>query len=416
MQTARALPDKLFFIALLLILTLASLVVLAAGPQSFNPAITEFEPAAAIRAAGCITCHAKIGPGFITDFGYGEPYFFGQRVMGSAFSSFDGSVYGDFYGSGGDKTGWLTSRIEKNVVVPETGIAFDLRAAGSKLPDFYQKPLQAKSLAGYLRALEDQKPVPAAIIEKKKVFIGAPTAATLETRFDIAPGSDIQSKYFKSGRSSPDVRGIAVSAAGDFFTNTEEVVCDGDLLIRGTLFLNQMTLSTATGCRIYATGPIFVQDAITFKDPGSPVNNTNLQLVSAQAILLGIGDKSCDATYKDSPLSRRLVSGYAVSTYFTQDASRRGILPKAFGQGIYEQGKLIPALEDAGCRDETVHYSHLLLNAPQIHGRYKGSFKGLVIAEFALFRLGSSNFEFDPVFKRVPVLPRLKHTDYLEVQ
>ncbi len=165
-----------------------------------------------------------------------------------------------------------------------------------------------------------------------------------------------------------------------------------------------------------ATGPLFVQGAITYKSPGSPIDNTNLQLVSAQAILLGIGDKSCDATCKGSPLSRRLVSGYAVSTYFTRDASRRGVLPKAFGQGIYEQGKLIPGLEDAGCREETIDYSHLLLNAPQVHGRYKGSFKGLVIAEFALFRLGSSNFEFDPVFKRVAVLPRLKHTDYLQVQ
>ncbi|MDM7996484.1 MAG: hypothetical protein QUT30_12475 [Acidobacteriota bacterium] len=79
MRTARTfLPDKWFFTTLIFILSLASLAVLAAGPQGLNPAITEFEPAVAVRAAGCITCHAKIRPGIITDFGYGEPCLSGE--------------------------------------------------------------------------------------------------------------------------------------------------------------------------------------------------------------------------------------------------------------------------------------------------------------------------------------------------
>ena len=86
------------------------------------------------------------------------------------------------------------------------------------------------------------------------------------------------------------------------------------------------------------------------------------------------------------------------------------------GQTIYDQGKLIPELEDAGCQDDTLGFSRLLLNAPQVHSRYKGKFKGLVIAEVALFRLGKSTFEFDPIFKEVSVLPLLKDSDYLEVK
>jgi hypothetical protein len=39
----------------------------------------------------------------------------------------------------------------------------------------------------------------------------------------------------------------------------------------------------------------------------------------------------------------------------------------------------------------------ILLNEPQVHSRYRGRFKGVVIAESALFRLGGSSFEFDPV-------------------
>lgn len=95
--------------------------------------------------------------------------------------------------------------------------------------------------------------------------------------------------------------GIGPGSNPSFFTNTGEVVCDGDLLVRGTLFLNQPVIATRTGCRIYATGPAFLQGAITYKTRDGSADKANLQLVSAKAILLGLGDKSCDATYKDSP-------------------------------------------------------------------------------------------------------------------
>ena len=177
-----------------------------------------------------------------------------------------------------------------------------------------------------------------------------------------------------------------------------------------------MTISTQSGCRIYSTGPIFLQNAITYRNLSGSTDDTNLQLVSSEAILLGLGDKSCDATSKDSPLSRRIASGYAISSFFTRDADSRSISPQAFGQSIYARGKRITALEDAGCADDTIGFSHLLLNAPQVHSRYKGKFRGIVIAEVALFRLGKGVFEFDPVFKRVPVLPLLKDSDYLQIQ
>jgi hypothetical protein len=100
----------------------------------------------------------------------------------------------------------------------------------------------------------------------------------------------------------------------------------------------------------------------------------------------------------------------------TRASAGKSISPQEFGKSIYDQGKLIAELEDAACHDENISFSRLLLNAPQVHSRYKGAFKGLVIAEVALFRLSKSNFEFDPVFKEVPVLPRLKDSDYLQVQ
>jgi hypothetical protein len=408
-----------FFLLSLILLCLASYgkdpAQAKASASGGNPAIAEFEPALAVRGSACITCHAKIHPSYITDFGYGDRYFFGNPGGGGSLGPFDGSIYGDFYGGEPNKTGWLTAEIGKKIIVPQAPFHFDLSAAGAKLASGYKQPLQASSLAGYLQALENQKTTPATIIEKKKIYIGAPAAATLETRFEIASGSDIKFKYLKTNSASPEVKGIGLSASKNFYTNIGEVVCDGDLYVRGTLFLNRPTVATRTGCRIYATGPIFLQNEVNYRNLSGPADKSNLQLVSAEAILLGIGDKGCGATEKDSPLSRRLVSGYAISTFITRDSVGRSLTPKAIGQTIYDQGKLIP-LEDASCQGDAISFSRLLLNAPQIHSRYKGPFKGLVIAEIVLFRLGKSTFDFDPVFKEVPILPRLKNSDYLLIE
>jgi hypothetical protein len=382
-----------------------------------NPAIAEFEPALAVRASGCITCHATIRPSYITDFGCGNRYFFGHPGQSGKFGSFNGSVYGDFFGDPRypNTTGFLTAHIEKSVIVPAAPLDFDLSAAAGKIAaqPAYQQSVRATSLAGYLQALEKQKDAPAAIIEKKQVFIGAPDSETLLARFNVQPGSALQLKYIRNEKSSPDITGIELwlEPGKKFFTNTGEVTCDGDLLVPGTLFLNRLNLITKNGCRIYATGPIFVQSAISYKG-----SRANLQLVSSQAILMGIGDKSCEASDKESPLSRRLISGYAVSTYLTREGEKRAMTPEALGKGIYAEGKLIPSLEDATCQPDTPAFSRLLLDAPLVHSRYQGQFTGLVIAEVVLFRLGKSTFEFDPVFKEVPTLPILKDTDYLQVK
>ncbi|NLV29588.1 MAG: hypothetical protein GXY47_00415 [Acidobacteria bacterium] len=385
-----------------------------------NAAIAEFEPALAVRASGCITCHADIRPSYITDFGYGSRYFFGRPGQSGKFGSFNGSVYGDFFGDPRypDTTGFMSAHVEKSVIVPVAPLDFDLGAAGGRIVDqpVYRQPLRATSLAGYLRGLEQRKSAPAAIIEKQRVFIGAPDSETLLARFKVPPGSTSLLEYVKNEPSSPEIAGIGIENGKQYYTNTGEVVCDGDLLVQGTLFLDRVILSTKNGCRIYATGPIFMQNAIVYKtDPVIP-DRANLQLVSSQAILMGVGDKSCETSDKESPLSRRLVSGYAVSTYLTREADRKSIAPETLGKSIYAEGKRIPSLEDATCQADAPEFSRLLLNAPLVHSRYQGRFKGLVIAEVVLFRLGKSHFAFDPVFKEVPTLPLLKDADYLEVE
>jgi hypothetical protein len=189
--------DKRYF---LLPILLFSLLLIAFSQQSkpvVNTAITQFEPALAVRASACITCHAKIDSSVITDFGYGDKYFFGRHDAGIALGPFDGSIYGDFYGGEPNKTGWLTAEIAKSIVVPQAGYDFDLIAAGAKLAKSnYQQALQATSLAKYLQSLETQKSKPAAVIEKKKVFIGAPNATTFRGAFQYRAGSRPQVQIY----------------------------------------------------------------------------------------------------------------------------------------------------------------------------------------------------------------------------
>ena len=382
-----------------------------------NPSIREYEPAVAVRASGCLTCHAKISSNYITDFGYGSPYFFANPAGNNKVGVFSGHIYGDFI-AGPGKTGWLTAEFKKDIIVPEAPVDFDLdAAAGDTLKDksSYQKALKAGSLAEYLRALEANKEKPASVIEKKRVYIGAPDKATLEAGFGINPGDNVNLRYIKNDlESSPEAKGIELSNNGKYFTNTGEIICDGDLFVSGILFLDKPVINSNTGCRIYATGPVFLQGEITFEDPADSTDKNNLQLVSTEAIFLGVGREKCDTT-KTDPLALRLLKTPALPSIITRTSYKNNVTPKEFTQDLYDKTSLVP-LEDSSCHDSTIGFSRLLLNAPVINSRYSGRFKGVMIAEYALFWQGKTNFEFDPVFKEVPVLPILKDSDYLMIE
>ncbi len=389
------------------------------GNPGVNSAILDFEPALAVRGAGCITCHAQIYSAFITDFGYNSPHFFGNPGSENKVGPYNGSIYGDFI-AGPGQTGWQTSEIHKEIIVPRAEFGFSLKSAaaeaGLEEQKSYQEALKADSLSKYLQALENEKPNPSTVIEKKKVFIGAPDTSTLEARFGIAPGDAVDFKYIKNdGQSSSDFKEIRLLKNTHYFTNSSEIVCDGDVFIRGILFLNKPSVVTNTGCRIYTAGPVFLQNAVTFRSTNEEVNRANLQLVSTEAIFLGVGQKKCNTTAAADPLSSRLLLTPALPSIITRSMDRDNIPPKTFAQNLYSKAASLP-LEDSSCHDETISFSRILLNAPVVHSRYSGKFKGLVIAEFALFFQGKSSYEFDPVFKEVPVLLRLKESDYLVVE
>ena len=211
------------------------------------------------------------------------------------------------------------------------------------------------------------------------------------------------------------------------------LACDGDLFVDGTVFLASLQVKTIAGCRLHATGPIFVQKGITYlADPAYPMANPNLQLVSARAISMGVGPTHCEATTDPTgwynankvpnPLQERFVKLATQKDVLTRNTDptsgfpQTAATPTAEGQYILDEALKISALDDASCHGRAVSFDKLMLIAPLVHSRYKGNFSGVVIGEFPLFALGAFVYQFDPVFLKVPVVPLLNMDSLLKVQ
>jgi|GEM_PF-4290973 len=172
--------------------------------------------------------------------------------------------------------------------------------------------------------------------------------------------------------------------------------CSGDIAISGFLHLKSLSLTTTNGCRIYVTGNIFVSGGI--KQTGGALRN--IQLVSASGIYLEMdsGDISARATH---------MKGQG------QDSSFDNLLTTAV-----QQAASISSLANNRSTNGTggTSFERILVNAPIVQSRAQGLFKGFVIADFAAFRIGSLQFEFDPVFKDVPLITLTGLNNSIEVK
>jgi len=375
--------------------------------------LSDFEPALAIRGMGCIQCHANIKSNVVTDFGYGNDYYFGVKPQTSWWQS--GGIYGDH----GQSFNTMVIPADKTIVVPNANLpAVVATATGKSTLAEYVSDRLSKSDTASTKAVT--------VTAKRSVYIGAPTAAEIESSTRIAATD--RYKYYKNALDSVSLAGLVDQ--NTFFEVSGRMDCDGDLVLRGPLLIENLILNTTAGCRIYVIGSVFIYGEINYRTSAA---SNNLQITSSKSISMGLGStkdatgKSCDPTdrYALEPAgygSNSLVNRY--STFWTVPGNfvRQSAVPKDFGDSIVAEARLIEAkkgpLLDATCRPEKrqVAYEHLLLNAPIVHGRYEGDFKGTVIAEFSVMSLGMFKFEFDPVFKTVPVWPFLDPKLYLHIE
>ncbi|WP_413560262.1 Ig-like domain-containing protein [Bdellovibrio sp. HCB209] len=380
---------------------------------SVGNAFQTFQPALAIRGMGCIQCHAQVASNIITDFGYQSSYFMGQGSP-SNITWTSGSVYGDH----GNNFNTIAMPADKSVIVPK-----------ATLPAAVASAAKASTLAEYLKAQLASSTYAttkgAQVQEKKSVYIGAPTDANITSAFQMAATDRM--KYFKDSDASVALSGL--KDEGTFFQNSGTLNCEGDLAIRGPLLLENVTINSKTGCRLYVVGSVFMYGAINYANTDS---TRNLQITSSKSISMGLGVVKKDGNYCNTSDNYALnPTGYGTSSlvnrysfFWTVPGNFvRGVTttPKAYGDAILAEAALIEAkkgpLYDAACRTEgrNVSFERILLNAPQIHSRYEGNVSGTVIAEISIMSLNKFKFTFDQVFASVPIFPFLDKSVYLDI-
>lgn len=51
---------------------------------------------------------------------------------------------------------------------------------------------------------------------------------------------------------------------GTYFSTSGTLLCEGDLVIRGPLYLDHLKLQTVEGCRLYVIGSVFIYGGIEY--------------------------------------------------------------------------------------------------------------------------------------------------------
>lgn len=235
--------------------------------------------------------------------------------------------------------------------------------------------------------------------------------------------------------------------------------CYGDVVIKGDLLLDEPHFMTdAGGCTLYVSGNVVFharngQQGITVEDTSeSSTNRGFVQVASDSFISFGLSANSC---YRGSCRGHRgpipssalsfmdrifipkgnecynasgaVIPGQpcpaghiTIDDYCDPPGSPRRYLNTNCGSSAFvslnsfsttssvynDHTDLPPGLD--GWDWGMVDYERLMVNAPVIHGRYLGTFKGSIIADFALMRLGRLHFQFDPVFQGKVPFPRLQ--------
>ncbi|HEY1078565.1 MAG TPA: hypothetical protein VGE46_00640, partial [Bdellovibrio sp.] len=181
------------------------------------------------------------------------------------------------------------------------------------------------------------------------------------------------------------------------------VVCEGDIIVNGTVLLNSANIQTTSGCRIYATGPIFIQGPLNISSPTGNNALSNLQLSSSVAIMMGIGMEAIGVRQGYSLPTRGDTGGYGVMNTVAAEAANIGA------------ANIQDAMRHSSRR---VQFSRLLLNAPQVHSRYNDVFRGTIIAEIAVMSPGEFVYYFDDVFlnSSIEILPLLHGPSILRVK
>ena len=433
-----------------------------AAPQIQTPAplpsdglqvtLRKYKPALAVRGAQCMVCHASLQANLITDFGYGSPNFL-ANPYGRARSFVQSTQIGiDAHHTNesaytNQREAWQSAiGIVGQIFVPKVQLTDDQVEAmtGVRTSLSFRSLMEDPTLTGTGPMVSQVTP-PAGITEKiveaDAITISAPT--TDEILALLTPAGRASALAVEPLSLHSDISSVAQNFVTDSVRSvirndftSPTLVCRGDVLVKGTLLLKNAVIATdKNGCRLYVTEGIHVQGTLTLTAPAG--DTPNLQLSSAKAILLGFDadsmghapgggrvDTRSTITGRLARFATRLDTMYDPSVAPIAGVSRSayfdGLVDEAVRLGDY----LKDAVESATANEVptgasivggrlAVNYSHLLLNAPEVHSRYFGDIEGAVIADVAFLArnpagVSLEHFVYDSVFDTAPaILPAL---------
>jgi hypothetical protein len=441
--------------------------------------VQALKPALAIRGVNCLLCHGNIGSNVVTDFGHNSDSNGLQEIddVSNAFFGPIRTAYNDTEYSVTGAGGWQTGSINGNVYVPSEPIsasacntlfginssvtysqAMSWTTGSNPLSATVQLPSVAMS--GIINGTGVLTPL-------SQIHISYPTQTQILNA--AGTGASLSQAPSVVQVSSASVSGLNNSTRNNFTRNGSaaspgSITCTGDVVVIGPLFLKDATVNTNDqGCRLYVTGTVVVQGPLTVQ--GS--TNANLQISSAKAIVMGFdllhlgyafgtnGSSLRSANPFSLPLPdadsyirfsiwddpsyypTNAPSGFSSAEAFFDSVVSDAILidgghliPGKTGPGNWVGSELVDAFSTAQPSSAYVQadggyrlaydYSHIVFNAPQIHGRYGGSINGVMIGDSALFLLSGDastsdglgvNFSYDSTFDHVsqllPLFPNI---------
>ncbi len=404
--------------------------------------LNTIQPALAVRGMSCITCHSQVSSNIITDYGFGNSWYFD--------SSSNDSFYLDRANSN-NGLATLSMLQDSKIIVPAAPVpqsslgSFNFTSAVNSLADF----IKARFSQGAINSSEQ-------VIEVPELKISIPTASRIREIFGNPSAVQV---YLPDTQSSPALSGLNYDAVNRVFV-INHLVCDGDLYLGAPTVFSNATVESISGCRIYSTSNIFITSPIqSIAHNGS--QNYNTQILSAQSIWMGAGrlindEEFCEvdsgggatgwyaSTYPEcashadqndtnshcDTLTMRMYQMLLRNTYsraYPDQTSLTGLLGNpvsSSANGVIMQDRaaieasLGRPLYDAACgvsgRNRNV--SRLMLVAPYVNNRYTGDYSGSTIAESALMSLGTFVYHFDPVFTKVSILSLLENGELISGQ
>ncbi len=180
---------------------------------------------------------------------------------------------------------------------------------------------------------------------------------------------------------------------------TDAATCEGALLIDAPVYFDNVTLTTAKGCRVYATKSIFIKGKLEIVNAGS---NETAKDVAALMLM--------SPTFVGFHIPAGSIEGRLTHEVNLNKTFRAGS-PRAISAKILADAKIanFPVFtnDETNGNGAAIDYRRIVATAPVVYSRMKGQFSGAIVAEHFMGKIGSLSFVFDPVLERAPFYPEL---------